>query len=160
MLHDPLKYQTSRISTDKPLWHWAQLFEDHIPNSPRGTDLDRVSEYRGHFLFIEAKPVGGPLSRTQANILEKLSRHERNHVLLLGLTPSVDNDFRPQWSIACWTWINRYNWRDPKCRVVGGLPEFKVMMLAWRDRIDELEGQLLEGRPFISPEPPDTSPHH
>lgn len=142
MLNNPLKYQVARISSNKPLWHWAMLFDDIIPGYPRGSDIDCCIPYRGHHLFIEAKPLGASITRAQGKVLETIAQKRKNHVLLVGLRNSCDDAFNPMWSLACWTWINHYKWRDPAYAVIGGDAEFKEVMLAWKERIDRREDLL------------------
>lgn len=142
MLKFPLRYLTTRISTNKLLWNWSQLFENIIPGYPRGTDIDCCIHYRGHHLYVEAKPLNAQLSRNQREILETLAAKRKNHVLLVGLRGACDDLFNPTWSLACWKWIrDKTSWL-PGETVVGGDAEFRVVMLAWKKRIDKLEDGL------------------
>lgn len=141
MLREPMNYLKSRISTDKPLWHWAELFKYVLPEGPKGTDIDRVSFYKGHFLFVEAKAVGAPMSRAQSDVLEALAAQPQNSVLLVGLRRSMDDMFDPTWTVASWVWIGDRDWRNPENATVGGPAEFRDFMRGWHAKIDALEGE-------------------
>jgi hypothetical protein len=144
MLRNIPKYIQQRFPTaaNDPVWHWAKLFDGISPPGFVLHDLDAEGAYRGHHLFIEAKPVGAQIAKAQIDRLETLARNPLHSVLLLGLESSIDKEFKQAWREVCWVWIGNPKWRKLSSVQFGSVAEFKAMIVAWFARIDALQDHI------------------
>ena len=136
MLHFPAKYQEQRVSIDKPLWHWAEILKD-FPT--KCSDVDLYTNYRGHSLFVEAKPMDAVIPPWQRGHLMAIAKDRKHWVLVVGLRHAVTEDLSRCWSVAWWSWVDKDRWPFGRHRQIGGVAELRAEIDVWRKTIDVME---------------------
>ena len=108
------------------LWDWKVLDGCFGDTHIRPMDVDGLIERRRHFLFLEAKPAGGTLTKGQEITLTELSLQPRTCCVVFYGDPQEE-------TVERITVFTRGEARDQADASLDGLRTFVSLWYAWAD---------------------------
>lgn len=74
-IRNPLKFMDG-------FWNW-DFINDVLPGRRKVSDIDGITEYKGHFLVFETKGLGVPLPLAQQIMFESMQRTKKFTVVVV-----------------------------------------------------------------------------